>query len=141
MDVIDLHLHYLTLADLAPSTIRRRAEALRRMERRMERPLLRASSRDLMAWRSGLQVSPMTVISYLSHAKAFYSWALWSGYIHHNPISGIPSPRPPRYMPRPMSEEDLAMALRHAPGRIRPWIALGAGCGLRAKEIALLRRS
>ncbi|HEY1616249.1 MAG TPA: tyrosine-type recombinase/integrase [Streptosporangiaceae bacterium] len=140
-NAIDSHLHYLLLADLAPSTIRRRAEALRRMERIMRRPLLMASGRDIIAWRSAMTVSTMTAISYISHARAFYNWALKHGYICRDPMEGIPVPRAPRYMPRPISEDDLATALRHAPDRIRPWIALAAGCGLRAKEIALLRRS
>jgi len=45
-----------------------------------------------------------------------------------------------RSLPRPISEEDLWRAFGTAPRRVRPWLALAAGAGLRACEIALLRR-
>lgn len=42
-------------------------------------------------------------------------------------------------MPRPISEEDLALALDNAPPRLRAWLLLMALAGLRALEISGLR--
>jgi integrase len=52
----------------------------------------------------------------------------------------VPVPRVGRRLPRPISEADLFTALRQAPPRIRPLLVLAAWAGLRAKEIARLRR-
>jgi len=41
--------------------------------------------------------------------------------------------------PRPVSEDDLVLALATANDRVRPWLALAAFAGLRAIEIANLR--
>jgi integrase len=49
-------------------------------------------------------------------------------------------PRIGRRLPRPVSEPDLMRALAMATPRIRPWLVLAGWCGLRAKEIAYLRR-
>src|SRR5258707_1070462 len=56
------------------------------------------------------------------------------------PAAGLPVPSPPRGIPRPVSEEDLAAALACADERVRPWLVLAGWAGFRAKEIALLRR-
>jgi integrase len=49
-------------------------------------------------------------------------------------------PRLPRLLPRPMTADDLAHAMNHADQRMRVWLALGAFQGLRAGEVAHLRR-
>ena len=49
-------------------------------------------------------------------------------------------PRSGRTIPRPIGDDDLFAALETAPPRVRPWLVLAAWAGLRAKEIALLRR-
>src|SRR6266436_6248051 len=50
------------------------------------------------------------------------------------------SPLLARRLPRPIPDDHLLYALAQAPARIRPWLVLAGWCGLRAKEIALLRR-
>jgi integrase/recombinase XerC len=42
-------------------------------------------------------------------------------------------------MARPITEDDLEIAIESAVGNVRVWLVLAAWCGLRAKEIALLR--
>ena len=48
-------------------------------------------------------------------------------------------PRTYRRLPRPIAEDDLAVALTEAPDRVRPWLLLAGWAGLRASEIARLR--
>jgi integrase/recombinase XerC len=51
----------------------------------------------------------------------------------------LPLPRLPQRLPRPISEDDLALAIATADDRVRAMLLLAAYCGLRACEIARLR--
>jgi integrase/recombinase XerC len=139
--VLRAHLDYLRLEGLAFSTIASRRRALARMAAALGPcPLLTAGPGDLLAWRAALAVGPGTVSGYVSHAHQFYAWAVSAGLIRANPAAGLPVPRRARRLPRPIGEADLMRAVACAPDRIRLWIVLAAWCGLRAKEIAYLRR-
>jgi integrase/recombinase XerC len=138
--VVAAHLRHLQLLDHTPGTIYCRSRALARLAAVLPVPLLEAAPADLMIWRAGLSVGPATIAAYVSHARAFYAWALAEHLIDASPAAGLPVPRLPRRLPRPIGEDDLMTAVTAAPDRIRPWLVLGSCCGLRAKEIALLRR-
>jgi integrase/recombinase XerC len=102
--------------------------------------LLHATPADLAAWRAGLTVGDRAVVGYCGHVREFYAHAVTRGLIAVNPAEGLPLPSLPRGIPRPISEDDLEAALAAADARVRPWLVLAAWAGLRAKEIALLRR-
>ena len=102
--------------------------------------LLDATPVDLAAWRASLTVGDQAVVVYCAHVAGFYDFAVTRGIRPDNPAAGLPVPSPPRGMPRPVSEEDLAAALACADERVRPWLVLAGWAGFRAKEIALLRR-
>jgi integrase len=102
--------------------------------------VLNATPADLAAWRAGLTVGDRAVVGYCGHVREFYAHALARGLIAVNPAVGLPLPSLPRGIPRPVSEEDLGRALAAADARVRPWLVLAGWAGLRAKEIALLRR-
>lgn len=142
MDVIvRAHLHHLRLRGLSPGTVDARRRSLARLTRRLHPvPLLDATEADILAARVQLEVSASTVGDYLSHARQFYSWAVSAGLLQVNPCEKIPVPRQPRRLPRPIGEADLMRAVETAPPRVRPWLVLAGWAGLRAKEIALLRR-
>ena len=102
--------------------------------------LLQATPADLAAWRASLTVGDDAVVAYVSHVQGFYSGAVKAGLLGASPAAGLPVPRLGRRLPRPISEDDLMAALAAAPRRIRLMIVLAGWCGLRAKELALLRR-
>ena len=139
-DPVTAHLRHLTLLGRSPASIYARERALARMTAYMHVTLLDAQPPDLARWRENLAVTPDTVIAYVSHATGFYTWAVTTGLLKTSPAAGLPVPRMSRRLPRPISEPDLLTALEHAPPRIRPWLVLAAWAGLRAKEIAYLRR-
>jgi integrase/recombinase XerC len=56
------------------------------------------------------------------------------------PDIDVPLPKARKGRPRPISEEQLRVAILNAPRRIRPWLVLAALAGLRCAEIAGLRR-
>jgi integrase/recombinase XerC len=102
-------------------------------------PLCAATAADLMAWRRGLTITDDAVIHYVSHAREFYRWLVREGRRNDNPAEDLPVPKQRKRLPRPIGDEDLAYAVATAGERVRPWLILAAWCGLRAKEIALLK--
>src|SRR5215469_12771948 len=139
-DVVDRHLAYLRQRGRSAGTIYARRRAIARMSAQIDRPLLQATDEDLARWRAGLRVIDNTAVHYASHARSFFSWCQAVGVIDHNPAEGLLLPPLVRGLPRPISEEDLMIAMAAAPSQIRPWLVLAGWVGLRAKEIAYLRR-
>lgn len=140
-DLIGMYLDYARLEGLAPkTTVYRRGNALRRLERTLQIELIEAGALVLAEWRAGLTLGDQTVLNYVTDLRRFYAWAVEQGFRADNPAAGLPVPRPGRRLPRPISSDDLFHALQVAPDRVRPWLILAAWCGLRAQEIARLRR-
>jgi|SRR5581483_1746456 len=134
------HLEWLRLRRLAPATISRRRRVLGWVGKRLGRPLLQASAADLESWRAALRVAPEAAKIYISDVRQFYRWAHARGLLPLDPAALIPSPRCGRRLPRPIGEASLMAAVTSAPPRIRPWLVLAGWAGLRACEIAWLRR-
>lgn len=135
------HLRYLRLLGRSEGTIYARSRILVRLAAALRPvPLAAAGVPELYAWRAALTVCDASVGAYMSHVRDFYAWLAQEGYRPDDPAPAIPVPPQPRCLPRPISTEDLACAIAAAPPRIRPWLVLAAWCGLRAKELALLRR-
>ena len=139
-DVVSRHLADLALLGQSEGTIYARRRAIARMAALIGVPLLEATREDLAAWRAGLRVMDNTAVHYASHARQFFGWAVSNGLCERNPAAGLLVPFLSRGLPRPIGEDDLADAVAAAPYRIRPWLVLAGWAGLRAKEIALLRR-
>jgi integrase len=140
MDAFGEHLEQLRLLGHSGATIYGRATFLRMLARHLPVPLLDATPEMLAQWRAGLSVSNEVIVHYVGHAQSFYAFCVERSYCAVNPAQGLPVPRVPRRLPRPVSELDLMRALALATPRIRPWLVLAGWAGLRAKEIAYLRR-
>jgi len=139
-DPVARNLRYLQLRGRSEQTISARRWLLLRVQDAIGCPLTEASAASLAAWREGLAVDRDTVRTYVSHVRQFYVWARREGLVDTDLAADLPVPPRRRRLPRPIGEEDLLRALEGAPPRIRPWLALAGWAGLRAKEIALLRR-
>lgn len=138
--VVTAHLHWLQMRGHAPASVYARERALARLAALLPVPLLEATAAHLAAWRAALATGPAATVAYVSHAREFYAWAVAEGLRPDNPAAGLPVPRLPRRIPRPVSEADLIAALACASDRVRPWLVLAGWAGFRAREIALLRR-
>lgn len=137
---IGRYLDYLRLRGHSAATIYDRKRAMIRMTAALGVPLPEATAAGLMAWRAGLAVSDDTAVHYVSHAREVFGWLQAEGLRPDNPAARLPSPKLGRRLPRPISEPDLMRALDLAGPRIRLMLVLAAYCGLRAKELAYLRR-
>jgi site-specific recombinase XerD len=134
------HLEWMRLRGLSADTVYHRRRGLVRLADALPVPLLAADAAMLADWRKGLSVGDEAVGSYVSDARQFYAWAVGEHLLEENPAARLVTPKVGRRLPRPIGESALYAALVGAPERIRPWLVLAGWAGLRAKEIALLRR-
>lgn len=125
-----------TLAGLRPNSLRSRRNVLRLFLDSLEgRPLASAGRSDVEAFLSR-PLSAAGRRSYRSHLRSLYAWALLEEYVTADPMLRIPSVKQPRALPRPMPPADLERALDAAAPRMRAWLLLMAGCGLRCLEVS-----
>jgi integrase/recombinase XerC len=130
----------MRLSGSSAESIGSRRRFLRRLDAALPVPLGDATAAHLAAWRESLTVGDRALNCYVSYARTYYRWLIDEGARIDNPAGRLLVPRLGRLLPRPISDADLADALAAAPPRIRIWLVLACWCGLRAKEIALLRR-
>ena len=104
------------------------------------RDLLDLAHADLYEWQATRadQVSARTLRTQLSYVKRFYAWACDEQLLDTNPTDRLQTPKVPRLLPHPITEEDLARAIDEADDRMRAILCLAAFAGLRAAEIANL---
>ncbi len=137
---IRIHADWARRTGVTDSTLHHRRENLRRLAERLPCDLIDASAEDLETWQAGLEVSLSSVRTYTAHVKSFYRWAVEAGHLDGDPSARLPSPKIPARTARPVSETDLALLVEVAPEPARTWILLAGYMGLRAHEIAQIRR-
>lgn len=106
-------------------------------------PVLEVTEQDIERWIDWQIERDLAVSSracYLKHVTQFLTWAYRRGLIAQDPGVNVIPPRVPQGVPHPISEEDLDVVLTCAPQPVRAWLVLAAYMGLRAGEIAQLRR-
>lgn len=137
------HLAHLRLRGLSPRTIYQRNRALVRLTLVLPGPLLTATEDDLDRWQHSLiRYSPRYRSSWITHVRGYYRWTVETARLlpPPGPHRVLVRPKLPRSLPHPISEDDLAVAIANAPERLRGMLVLAAFTGLRAAEIAALRR-
>jgi integrase/recombinase XerC len=140
-DPVTAHLAWLRMRRLSEHTVYDRSRVLHRLRLALPVPLLDATEEHLAVWREGLgHLSGHAIATYCGHVTQFYRHAAAEGWITSSPAERLAVPSRPRRLPRPISEDDLMAALSSAAPRVRPWLVLAGWCGLRAQEIAYLRR-
>lgn len=142
MSTEDDYFAFLTLRNYSPRTISKRRLALMRISRDVGHDLLAAGEESYSAWygRLAQRVKPNSRAVELSQVRAFLKWAVEQGLIDRDPTRRLPRPKVHRRYPRPIAEDRLSLAISTASPRIRPMLVLAAYQGLRAIEIANLRR-
>src|SRR5699024_7382331 len=94
------------------------------------------SGDDLAAWLSTPDLAAETRRARRSSVRLFYRWARLSERIDRDPAQDLATVRVPRALPRPITQDALAVALDQADDRQRLVIMLAALAGLRRAEIA-----
>lgn len=139
MTHVDTYRNRLVLAGYRPATIRARLQVLSAFAGEVEpRQLTSATRADVEAFLAR-PLAAQSRRAYRSHLRAFYGWLLDEGTITDDPTARVPAVRVSRGVPRPLSEDDLHLALSQAAPRMRAWLLLMALAGLRCLEVSGLR--
>lgn len=139
-ELLALHLDALRQRNLRPSTISKRKRTVLRLNAYLGCEAEHATPAMLEAWWASLTISPESRTVDLAHVSQFYKWLVRDGWRADDPTVRLVRPRKRRLLPRPISDEDLQLALFTASTRVLPWLTLGAFAGFRACEVAGLRR-
>jgi integrase/recombinase XerD len=123
---------------LRPNTITLRTRVLRRLEIHAGKSLLRVTIDDLRAFLDRLDDQGSRAAE-RTQIRSFYKWAALEGYVRDDPSFRLEPIRKRKYLPRPIDDGLLALALSDPPERVRPMLWLAAYAGLRAHDIAQLR--
>jgi integrase/recombinase XerC len=123
---------------LLGSTIEKRCRSVALFDR--QAGALTATAEDIEAWLDGRDLSARTRYWWLSTLHAFYGYCTRAGLRADDPTVTIVRPRLRRSLPRPMSSDDLAVAIAMAEPQMRAFLVLASFAGLRCMEIAHLER-
>jgi integrase len=136
------YLDELELRGCTATTLKNRRNFFQRLSTQLPCPLLEVTPDDLLDWQRQWAgaVGQTTRHSYTSTVRVFYRWAKRRGYIGEDPSESLVQIKTRKGLPRPIDEDALSAVLSTASERVRPWLVLAAYAGLRAAEIANLRR-
>lgn len=124
MSVVEQHIASVTIGGLRPRTIECRGRILRSFQRQLEPgSLLDATRGDVEAYLSG-SLALRSRVTYLTHLRCFYRWALDMDLTQNDPTAKIRLPRVPMGVPRPITSADLAHAVDQADPVMRAWLLL-----------------
>ncbi len=146
-DVLDAWRLRGMAAGHSPRTIDSRIATIGRLARTLD-PMV-AEVDDLTAWLAALTgpdgepVKRSSLATYRAHLRAFYGWLAESGRREDDPSGRLPSPKPGRGLPHPLTPVEVERVLAACADRRADWtrayVTLAAFAGLRAHEIAKIR--
>lgn len=139
MGHLEDHLRWCELRNLRPATIHCRRLTINRVERTIGVELHEATPDEVIGWWMQLATCPEARAVDLSHVRQYCQWLQREGIRADDPTVRIYRPLLRQRLPRPIAEDDLAVAIAFASDRVRPWFLLAGYCGLRAGEICQLR--
>jgi integrase/recombinase XerD len=122
------------------ATIQIRTETIEQLMRYVGKTdPLTLSRRDVLSYMSR-PVKPWTLTTYYRCIRAWDVWAREFGYTTASIVKGIPAPKTPRPVARPLTDGEIT-ALLAAPlsRRARAFVILGLFAALRVHEIAAIK--
>ncbi len=142
-EAVTAHLQHLHSRNLSPAYVDQRRRALKNLGLTTDRAVLELTAEQLALWQvqhlNG-RTTGRSRNALLSHIREFYRWAHQQELTEDDRGRRLIRAKTARLLPRPIGEMSLQTAIDCAPPRIRPMLVLAAYQGLRACEIAALRR-
>lgn len=138
--LIHEHLAHLRRLNRRPGTIYQRQRWLIRLDEALEPVALIEATTDQLRAFTERHTGAASRKCAVNHLAGFYRWLATEELRLDDPTLRVERPWVPAGLPRPMADEHVAHALNCSPDRLRPWFHLAAYAGLRACEIAPLRR-
>lgn len=140
-DLLARHLDWCRLRSLRPATVDQRRYTIRRLAAWLGFPPEEATAQQLSDWYATLiRLTPESRGTELAHVRQYFKWLQAEGVRYDEPTVRLPRPRSRPRLPRPITDVDLEVAIMTADNRVRAMLVLAAYAGLRAGEIARLRR-
>src|SRR5262245_54443406 len=134
------HLSWMQDEQFSPVSIASRTRALARTDAALPNGLGDVYPHEIKTYLSQDGWAPWTRHTYDSHLRGFYAWGVQEGWFDHDPMLELARWPTGQFTPIPLTPGELSQALDRSP---EPWytcIILGVGAGLRASEMAELRR-
>lgn len=140
-ELIERHLRHCEAQGLADTTIEKREEILRRLDRDLPMGLGQATTEELEDFLARAKAKE-TKASYYGHITGFFRWACdpKRPRIDYDPTDGLSRPRVPRGLPKPATDEQVAFALNTLADPWLSYVALATYAGARCCEIARIKR-
>lgn len=144
-EMINGWIGYQRRRGLMPSTIDKRGDMMHLFALWFGRDLRLAQRDDIESFLAsrkvaGRPISDRTRYAWISCLACFYGWAIREGLCEHDPTFLVERPRLRLPLPRPISDDDLALAIAGATGHLKVWMLLASYGGLRCAEIAGIYR-
>ncbi|GAA1402111.1 tyrosine-type recombinase/integrase [Pseudonocardia kongjuensis] len=136
---IEQHLDWMRRCGLADSTLKARRMVLTYVAEFLGHDPAHATAHDLDRWQSNLDTIAK-VRWQTAMITPYYRWLQAHGIRQDNPAALLPRPRRRARVRRPIPEDRLFTAVVEAPMPVRAYLLLAGWSGLRATEIAALRR-
>jgi integrase/recombinase XerD len=140
-DLIERHCAHLRQRGMSENTIGSRRGVLKRVDAELPMGIEQATVEELSDWLARRGWSRKTRARYFADVKSFFDWATDPNNPHldWNPAASLTRPKVPAGVPKPVTDDELAEALRTA-GEWRVAIILAAYAGLRCCELATVTR-
>lgn len=139
MPEVALWIQYQRAANLSTRNIKDRAETMRFLEQYTAKKATEVTQKDLVLFMAR-DLSPATRSTYATIFRVFYRFCVQQGFIDKSPMEGAPTPRRPKYAPRPVENVQLQRILAACSrSSTRAMVLLAALAGLRVHEIAKIR--
>lgn len=140
--LIERHVRHCQASGLAETTIDKRQELLHRLDRDLPMGLGQATTEEIQDFLARARAAE-TRASYYGHIVGFFRWACdpVAPKIDYNPTTGLSRPRTPRGLPKPVTNDEVAYALRTLPQPWLSYVALAAYEGARCIEISRIHRA
>ena len=129
----------MTAQSLSDRTIDERLRVVRQFEEQVNCDALWGTSDQITMWLASLP-SATTRHTYFVTLRAWFRWLIMSEQRSDDPTLRVPSPKRPRYEPRPLLDSQIqAVLTSDMRAATRSRILLGAFAGLRVHEIAKIK--
>lgn len=141
--LITEHARHLLAAGCSQVTIASRTRLLWHLHHYLDFGLAYASTTQIEAFLASFTArgrKRSTIACYAMHIRGFYRWADRAGQLDGDPTLTMKRPKPANFRPKPITWNQLVTALTRAQEPWRTVFALAYYEGLRAKEIAAIRR-
>lgn len=139
-DLIATHLAHLRGRGYSPRTVESAATYLRRVTRVLPYGIGDVHPDEIRVLLSDSRLAAWSRRTYDAILRRYFAWAYEAGEMTSDPMLVLPHPPTGRRVPNPASLADVALALERSDDPWHTAIMLATYAGLRADEIARLRR-